>query len=237
MRLSGANDSGKRSGATQAHGVRPGFRRAPRGHSPLCNGASGNADPLRHDRCRVLTTAKPAGADTVFQSGQVFASVGFSEVNVYDPTSGNQLDPLIDNTDEPYTAGSAFDAKATSTSPTTSTVTSASSPPTAPRSPPSPRGSPTRSRWCSTTRANIYVGQQSTPYIAEFSPSRAAAARHRPAPDRALRRRLDRPLDDQCTFYYTTEGTDILRYNKCTNTQLPELQPGLPLSTRSRACR
>ena len=26
---------------------------------------------------------------------------------------------------------------------------------------------------------------------------------------------------DQCTFYYTTEGTDILRYNKCTNTQLP----------------
>ena len=24
---------------------------------------------------------------------------------------------------------------------------------------------------------------------------------------------------DECTFYYTTEGTDILRYNKCTNTQ------------------
>ena len=26
---------------------------------------------------------------------------------------------------------------------------------------------------------------------------------------------------DQCTLYYTTEGTDIMRYNKCTNTQLP----------------
>ncbi len=26
---------------------------------------------------------------------------------------------------------------------------------------------------------------------------------------------------DQCTFYYTTEGTDIVTYNKCTNTQGP----------------
>ena len=24
---------------------------------------------------------------------------------------------------------------------------------------------------------------------------------------------------DECTFDYTTEGTDILQYNKCTNTQ------------------
>ena len=26
---------------------------------------------------------------------------------------------------------------------------------------------------------------------------------------------------DQCTFYYTSERTDIMRYNMCTNTQLP----------------
>ena len=26
---------------------------------------------------------------------------------------------------------------------------------------------------------------------------------------------------DECTFYYTTEGTDIFTYNKCTNTQGP----------------
>ena len=26
---------------------------------------------------------------------------------------------------------------------------------------------------------------------------------------------------DECTLYYTTEGTDIMRFNKCTNTQLP----------------
>ena len=26
---------------------------------------------------------------------------------------------------------------------------------------------------------------------------------------------------DECTFYYTTEGNEIFRYNKCTNTQEP----------------
>jgi hypothetical protein len=53
----------------------------------------------------------PAGADTVFQSGQVFASVGFSTVNVYDAASGDQVSSLTDDTGEPYTAGSAFDAE------------------------------------------------------------------------------------------------------------------------------
>ena len=45
------------------------------------------------------------------------------------------------------------------------------------------------------SKGNLYVGQQATPYIAEFSPDRAAAGRHRPGQDRALRRRLDRPFE------------------------------------------
>ena len=36
----------------------------------------------------VFGSSKPAGAATVFAPGQVFASVGSSQVNVYDPTSG-----------------------------------------------------------------------------------------------------------------------------------------------------
>src|ERR1700728_708798 len=56
-------------------------------------------------------SSSPAGADTVFQSGQVFASVGFSTVNVYDAASGGQVSSLTDDTGEPYTAGSAFDAE------------------------------------------------------------------------------------------------------------------------------
>ena len=31
---------------------------------------------------------------------------------------------------------------------------------------------------------------------------------------------------DECTFYYTTESTDILAYNKCTQHPGPELQRG-----------
>src|SRR5271163_2850845 len=60
----------------------------------------------------LFATPKSAGADTptVFQSGEVFASVGNSTVYTFDPASGAQVATLQDNTDEPYTAGSAFDA-------------------------------------------------------------------------------------------------------------------------------
>src|SRR5690349_15551215 len=58
----------------------------------------------------VFTPGSAARADTVFQSGQVFASVGFSTVNVYDQSSGNQITSLVDSTNEPFTAGSAFDS-------------------------------------------------------------------------------------------------------------------------------
>src|ERR1700722_2336597 len=49
-------------------------------------------------------SSKPAGADTVFAPGQVFASVGGSQVNVYDPTSGSLDNTLNDGTSEPYPA-------------------------------------------------------------------------------------------------------------------------------------
>ena len=40
----------------------------------------------------VFTPGGVARADTVFQSGQVFASVGFSTVNVYDRGVGEPVD-------------------------------------------------------------------------------------------------------------------------------------------------
>src|SRR3984957_7232833 len=58
----------------------------------------------------VFGSSKPAGAATVFSPGQVFASVGGSQVNVYDPTSGDQVNTLNDGKNGPFTAGSAFDA-------------------------------------------------------------------------------------------------------------------------------
>ena len=49
----------------------------------------------------LFSPANRAGAATVFQSGQVFASTGNSTVSVYDPASGNLLSSLTDNTSSP----------------------------------------------------------------------------------------------------------------------------------------
>ena len=65
------------------------------------------------------------------------------------------------------------------------------------------------------------MGQQTTPYIAEFSPSGQRLPDIGPLATEVYGDDWIDLASDQCTFYYTTEGTDILRYNKCTNTQLP----------------
>ena len=67
---------------------------------------------------------------------------------------------------------------------------------------------------------NLYVGQQTTPYIAEFSPSGQRLADIGPLQTELYGDDWIDLSSDQCTFYYTSEGTDIMRYNKCTNTQV-----------------
>ena len=167
-------------------------------------------------------SSKPAGADTVFASGQVFASVGNSTVNVYDPTSGDLINTLNDGTDEPYTAGSAFDSSGNlyvtddlngdiSEYSPDGTLDWASSPAglTTPvarlRQPGQPLRGPAGAR----------------PTSPSSHPSGQTSARHRPGADRATGDDWIDLSSDECTFYYTTESTDIFRYNKCTNTQLP----------------
>jgi len=72
----------------------------------------------------LLFTPKRAGAVPVFGLGQVFASVGNSQVNIYDPVSDSYLTTLTDNTaaiaandttntypNGFYTVGSAFDSQ------------------------------------------------------------------------------------------------------------------------------
>ena len=68
-------------------------------------------------------------------------------------------------------------------------------------------------------QGNLYVGQQTTPYIAEFSPSGQRMPDIGPVQTELYGDDWIDLASDECTFYYTTEGTDILRYNKCTNTQ------------------
>ena len=170
----------------------------------------------------VLAPAKKAGADTtVYQSGQVFASVGFSQVNVYDPGSGDLLNTLTDDTNETYTAGSAFDASGNFyvTDDLQGDVSEFS-----------PSGQPMGQFATGLqnplsvvfdNQGNLYVGQQTTPYIAEFSPTGQRLPDIGPVQTELYGDDWIDLASDECTFYYTTEGTDILRYNKCTNTQEP----------------
>ncbi len=173
----------------------------------------------------VFTPNGAARADTVFQSGQVFTSVGFSTVNAYDASSGNQLSTLTDSTGEPYTTGSAFDANGNFyVSDDTSGAISEFSPTGAPMGQ-FATGLQNPESLVFDSSGNLYVGQQTTPYVAEFTPSGQRLADIGPLQTELYGDDWIDLSSDQCTLYYTTEGTDILRYNKCTNTQLPNFNP------------
>ncbi len=168
----------------------------------------------------LISPAKKAGAaTTVFQSGQVFASVGFSQANIYDPGSADLVNTLTDDTGETYTAGSAFDSSGNfyMSDDLQGDVSEFS-----------PSGQPMGQfatglqnplSLVFDNQGNLYVGQQTTPYIAEFSPSGQRMPDIGPVQTELYGDDWIDLASDECTFYYTTEGTDILRYNKCTNTQ------------------
>jgi hypothetical protein len=169
----------------------------------------------------LISSPKKAGADTVSASGQVFASVGLSQVNVYDPNSGDLINTLTDDTGEPYTTGSAFDASGNFyvTDDLNGDISEFS-----------PDGTPLGQfatgldnplSLVFDNQGNLYVGQQSTPYIAEFSPTGQRLPDIGPLQTELFGDDWIDLAADECTFDYTTESTDILQYNKCTNTQGP----------------
>ena len=178
----------------------------------------------------LISPAKKAGADTtVFTSGQVFASVGFSKVNVYDPSSGNLINTLTDDTNEPYTTGSAFDANGNFyvTDDLNGDISEFS-----PDGTPlgqfatgldNPLSSSSTTRETSTSASNRRRTSRSSRPPANGSPT---SDRSRPSSS-ATTGSTSPPTS--APSYYTTEGTDILRYNKCTNTQDPNFnQAPLP---------
>ena len=168
----------------------------------------------------VVGKSSVARADTVFQSGQVFASVGFSTVNVYDQASGGQITSLVDSTGEPYTAGSVFDSSGNFyvTDDTSGDISEYS--PTGASMGQFATGLSNPLSLVFDKSGNLYVGQQTTPYVAEFSSTGERLADIGPLQTELYGDDWIDLSSDQCTLYYTTEGTDILRYNKCTNTQL-----------------
>src|SRR3984957_18669187 len=168
-------------------------------------------------------TSKPAGADTpIFASGQVFASVGNSAVNVYSQGSGNPLvTRLNDGLQEPYTAGSAFDSSGNFyvTDDLTGDVSEYAPDGTLDGVFASGLQNPLSLAF--DNQGNLYVGQQTTPYIAEFSKTGQLVQNIGPVSTELSGDDWIALGTDECTFYYTTEGTDILRYNMCTDQQEP----------------
>jgi hypothetical protein len=164
---------------------------------------------------------KPAGADTpVFASGQVFASVGNSAVSVYSQGAGNPLvTRLNDGLQEPYTAGSAFDSSGNFY------VTDDYSGDVSEYAPDGTldgvfaSGLQNPLSLAFDNQGNLYVGQQTTPYIAEFSKTGQLVQNIGPVATELSGDDWIALGSDECTFYYTTEETDILRYNMCTNQQ------------------
>ena len=145
--------------------------------------------------------------------------IGFSQVGVYDQGSGNLLSTLTDDTGEPYTTGSVFDSSGnfyvaddtqgdiSEFSPTGQALGQFATGLTNPES------------MVFDNQGNLYVGQQTTPYIAEFSPSGQRLPDIGPLSTELYGDDWIDLSSDQCTLYYTSESSDVMRYNKCTNTQ------------------
>src|ERR1700722_10609466 len=163
---------------------------------------------------------KLVGASTVFAPGQVFASVGASQVNVYDPTSGDQVNTLNDGTNEAFTAGSAFDASGNLYVADDINGTISKYSPTGTFDGTFASGLTNPLSLVFDNQGNLYVGQQGTPYIAEFNSSGQSIGKFGPLTTGETGDDWIALSSDECTFYYTTETDVIYRYNKCTNTQL-----------------
>ena len=153
--------------------------------------------------------------------------MGDSTVYTFDPASGSYFDSLTDNSGgSDLTVGSAFDAHGNfyvtdddgngdnlsqisefnSTGTQIQTFTGLQNPISI----------------AFDSSGDMYVGQQLTPYIAEFAPDGSrlpdigpVAHDYSPGVDS-----IDLS-SDQCTIYYTSEGTQIFTFNKCTGTQGP----------------
>ncbi len=199
-----------------------------------CDGQSTHGRPMALALAIVLIvgslgilvgSSKPAGAATpLFASGQVFASVGNSAVSVYSQGSGNPLvTRLNDGLQEPYTAGSAFDSSGNLyvTDDLNGAVSEYAPDGTLDGVFASGLQNPLSLAF--DNQGNLYVGQQTTPYIAEFSKTGQFVRNIGPLATELSGDDWIALASDECTVYYTTEETDILRYNMCTNQQLPNL--------------
>jgi hypothetical protein len=157
-----------------------------------------------------------------FQVGDVLASSGGSGVRHYRP-DGTFVRELNTLSDSFYQMGLCFDAPGRLYTANWSAGTMTQFDPLG-QVLTFPWGGPfdTPAESCVADAAgNIYVGQSSgVNRIRKFTPSGKLLATYAPQIGGAERIEL---AADQCTIYYTAQSFEIMRFNVCTNTQLPNL--------------
>ena len=154
------------------------------------------------------TPAKPVGADTpIFQSGQVFASVGNSLVSVYSQSSGTRSSrPSTTGSTSPTPPAAPSTRRATSTSPTTTQATSANTRRAALWTGSSPAGCRTPCRWPLTTRATSTWASRRRPTLPSSPAPGSSSSDIGPLATELSGDDWIALAPDECTFYYTTEG-------------------------------
>ena len=178
----------------------------------------------------VAVSAQPAGADGVaLKAEDVLASVGNGLVDNYSP-SGTLLDTLDTTTDASYTTGGCFDSSGdffvTDFDSNEISEFNAS-------------GNLVNSDWASPSNSpesctvdasnDIYVGGPGGPIVYEYNSSGTQLNAFSVAGGSGTGGTDWLDLEsDQCTLLYTGEGSEILSYNACTQTQNPDFATGLP---------
>lgn len=187
---------------------------------------------MRHSRSVLLClsvfalAAGPLGA-VAFQVGDVFAAVGNGQVKHFSPT-GTLIETLNDTTGSTFDAGMCFDtlgnlyvtnfsASSISKFSNTGALLAANY----------ITGIATSPESCVFDNAgNMYVGVADATKIYKYSSTGAAITSFTVVPDSRGADWIDLAAD-QCTMFYTSEGTKVKRFNVCTNTQLTDFATGL----------
>ena len=175
----------------------------------------------------LTTTASANGVP--LQTGDVLASVGDGEVDNYSQT-GTLNDTLNDGTGADFTTGGCFD---TSGDFFVTNFDSNS------LSEFGPAGNLLNSTWatepsipesCTVNAQNdVFVGGPGAPSIYEYNPSGTLIKSFNVQGGSGTGGTDWVNLEaDQCTLLYTGDGSEILSYNVCTQTQNPDFATGLP---------
>lgn len=177
----------------------------------------------------LLAVTVPVHAAAPFNTGDVFAGVGAGQVKHFSPT-GTLLDTLNSTTASNECTGMAFDANGNlhATMFSANTISKFDS-----------SGNLLVANFGSgynadpesivrDTAGNFYVGQADGGHaIMKLDSSGNTLATYAAATDARGTDWIDL-ASDQCTIYYTSEGTKVKRFDVCTNAQLADFATGLP---------